>query len=299
MPSNHDFNARSEIPYYYSPEEKHELLRNCLALKDHRVAIAAYFDTHEDAGERGNFIRSYFDSTYVEHILTSGQRVGYRAYEDLLTIWRGSYLSREKEVFLRWNTVANTIYGMMLMEEWLAPEERPLPSEGEQLALIEGAGKAGKKNLAIPQAAIDYVLCSCGDWKKFSIYEYMQSEPDEGDAAKFFKSLYGQGGRSDAIPGSNLWEDYDGKGITIKELEDKENRIQMTLQWPKVVRRVRELIKADRYLSASEKERYPAFLREGEARKARGEIAEEFRAIVREYKDTVQTLGKEDLLTDR
>ena len=40
---HHDFNARSDMDYYYQDGEKSELLRTCDALKDHRTEIAAFF----------------------------------------------------------------------------------------------------------------------------------------------------------------------------------------------------------------------------------------------------------------
>ncbi len=122
--SGHDFDARNELPYYYAPDEKNELLRNCLALKDHRKEIAAFFEAHEDREERGNFMKGFFDNTYVEHILANGERVGYRAYDDLLTIWHGSYLSRDKEDFLPWWRVVSAIEGQLLMDVWLSPRRK-------------------------------------------------------------------------------------------------------------------------------------------------------------------------------
>ena len=114
--SGHDINARSDVPYFHEDHEKNELLRNSDALKDHKLEIATFFAEHDDRRECGDFIKTYFDNTYVEHILESGQRVGYRAYDDMLTMWRGSYPSREKEVFMHWWQVANDIYGQILME---------------------------------------------------------------------------------------------------------------------------------------------------------------------------------------
>lgn len=102
------------MDYYYQDGEKSELLRTCDALKDHRTEIAAFFAEHSDGRERGDFIKSFFNNTYVEMILSNGQRAGYRAWDDVLTLWRGAYLSREREVFMRWPTVADSIYGMIL-----------------------------------------------------------------------------------------------------------------------------------------------------------------------------------------
>ena len=90
------------MDYYYQDGEKSELLRTCDALKDHRTEIAAFFAEHSDGRERGDFIKSFFNNTYVEMILSNGQRAGYRAWDDVLTLWRGAYLSREREVFMRW-----------------------------------------------------------------------------------------------------------------------------------------------------------------------------------------------------
>ena len=129
--SGHNYNGPSEVPYYHDEDEKAELLRNCIALKDHRKEIATFFAGHENRKERGNFIKSFFDNTYVEHILESGQRVGYRAYDDLLTMWRGSYLSREKEDFISWERIANKIYGLILLNEWLSPDEQLLTKNGD------------------------------------------------------------------------------------------------------------------------------------------------------------------------
>ena len=132
--SHHDFDAHTDIPYYHEDSEKLELLRVSDALKDHRIEIAAFFEAHEDRKERGDFIKGFFDNTYVEKILSNGQRAGYRAWDDVLDLWRGAYLSREKEDFLRWPHVADAIQGMILLGQWLDPEERPLPSEAEQIA---------------------------------------------------------------------------------------------------------------------------------------------------------------------
>lgn len=253
-PSGHDFNARTDIPYYHYDAEKQELLRTCDALKNHRVTIAAYFADHEDSKERGNFIKSFYDNTYVEKILSNGQRAGYRAYDDVLTMWRGAYLSREMETFMRWESVASTIHGMMLMEQWLDPDERPLPSEGEQMTLIEEAQSEKDNAFVLPQSAIDYVLAGGSGFSegKLRIYEQFQKGESAEDNIKFLKREYGIGGHSDAIPGTGIWEDYDGKGITLKNGDNV-----VLLKWPKVEKRIRELISLGRYLPEKDAELNP------------------------------------------
>ena len=293
--SHHDFDAHTDIPYYHEDSEKQELLRVSDALKDHRIEIAAFFEAHEGRKERGDFIKGFFDNTYVEKILSNGQRAGYRAWDDVLNLWRGAYLSREKEMFLRWPHVADTIYGMILLDQWLDPEERPLPSEAEQITFIEQAEREKREVFTLPQEAIDYVLCggsgvSAG---KFRIYEQFQKQESKQENIKFLRDEYGIGGRSDAIPGSGYWEDHDGKGITIsRDLQDPNGKYKIT--WAKVEKRIGELIAADRYLNRAEKEQYPAYRADVQRRTERWKIAKEIRSIIDDYVDFKTQLGEKD-----
>lgn len=292
--SGHNYNGPSEVPYYHEDDEKAELLRNCIALKDHRKEIATFFAEHEDRRERGNFIKGFFDNTYVEHILESGQRVGYRAYDDLLTMWRGSYLTREKEDFMSWERIANKIYGLMLLHEWLSPDEQSLPTVGEQISLIEENKNAKDKKFVLPQEAIDYVLCRGSDYSqsKLRIYEQFSKQESKEKNIAFLKSEYGTGGHSNALPESGYWEQHDGKGIKVyKGIGDEQKSV--LLPWNKVEKRIGELIEADRYLTAADKEAYPKYKREKMLRNERYELMREFRSIYEDYNDFERQLGNE------
>ena len=235
------------------------------------MTIAAYFSEHEDRKERGNFVKSFFDGVPVEKTLSNGQTAGYRAYDDLLHLWRGNYESREAEVYIRWQMVADDIYGMILTEQWLSPDERPLPTEGEQVSMLAETQAEKSTAFTLPQAAIDYVLTHGSGYShgKYRIYEQFQKGETAEENVRFLKNEYGIGGHSDAIPGTGYWEDHDSKGILIRpNLRDEGS---VLLRWPKVEKRIRELIAADRYLSNAEKEAYPEYLNE---RSLRAEAAE-------------------------
>ena len=114
----------------------------------------------------------------------------------------------------------------------------------------------------LPQAAIDYVLTHGSGYShgKYRIYEQFQKGESAEENVRFLKNEYGIGGHSDAIPGTGYWEDHDSKGILIRpNLRDEGS---VLLRWPKVEKRIRELIAADRYLSNAEKEAYPEYLKE-------------------------------------
>ena len=296
--SHHDFDARTDIPYYHEDSEKQELLRISDALKDHRTEIAAFFEAHEGRKERGDFIKGFFDNTYVEKILSNGQRAGYRAWDDVLNLWRGTYLSREKEEFLRWPHVADTIYGMILLHQWLDPDERPLPSEAEQVSLIEQAEAEKASAFILPQEAIDYVLCGRYSPSKLRIYDQYQKQESRQENAKFLKAEYGIGSYSNAIPNSGFRADHDSKGITIsRDYGDPDGKFLLT--WAKAEKRIGELIAAGRYLNRAEQEQYAAYREQTAVREARSKIHDDFYGIVCDYKAFVSESKITDKTPDR
>jgi N12 class adenine-specific DNA methylase len=286
--SGHDFNHSSEIPYFHETNEKNELLRSGFALKKHRQEITAFFASHVGETERGDFIKSFFDNAYNEMELKSGTRAGYKAYADVLHLWRGKYLSREKEDYLRWPYVANIINGMILMDEWLEQSEKPLSTQAEQISLIEEAEAEKVSAFSLPQEAIDYILCHGSSYSegKFRILEHFALKLSVDENARFLKQEYGTGGHSDAIPGSSLWENHDSKGITISRgYRGNEDYVEVVLRWPAVAKRIGELIAADRYLNTAEREAYPAYRKGEEDRAVRNKIASEFRSLIYDYND--------------
>ena len=284
-----------DVEYFYQDKEKNELLRTCERLKDHRKEIAAFFASHPDREERGNFVKGFFDNTFYEHILGSGQRVGYRAYDDVLHLWRGAYLSREREEYMRWRAVESRIYGMMLMDTWLDASEKPLPTVEEQQQRIYHADSKDGPGFDLPQAAIDYVLVRGSGVSKGKLrifQQFQKNEPKEANIA-FLKQEYGMGGSSDAIPGSSIWEDHDVNGIRLYRFSptNKEENAEFLVKWPMAEKRIRELIEANRYLSPKEAEAYPQFLRDTEVRQQRHALVEEFRAIIYDYNDFREQVG--------
>lgn len=237
----------------------------------------------------------------MEKILSNGQRAGYRAYDDGLLLWRGAFLTREQEVFLPWPQAADTIHGMMLLDHWLAPDERPLPTVNEQLSLIEQAESEKGSAFVLPQAAIDHVLCGGPAYSARRLRIYAQYQKQQGAQAntRFLKDEYGIGSHSNAIPGSSMWVKYDGKGMTFTLGDLTAPEATVTLTWKQVEKRVGELIAADRYLTPADKEQYQVKLAQDALQAARGEIADEFRSIVIAYKDYAEQHGKPDKTVDR
>lgn len=178
--------------------------------------------------------------------------------------------------------------------------ERPdlrvtLPTVEQQQEIIAEAEEEKSSAFAISQEDIDAILTrgSGIHQGKFRIYEQFLKQDSSENNIAFLKNEYGIGGAYPAVSGRNLDESHDAKGIKISRGRISRPDAEMLLRWNKVEKRIGELIRADRYLSQPEKDFYPAYREQAEARRKRGEISEEFRSIVYDYNDFVAQLGEE------
>lgn len=274
----------SKAPYYHSDEEKNELLRTSDALKGHRTEIASFFADHEDKNERADFIKTFFDNTFTEMILSNGQRAGYRAFDTVLMMWRGSASDPEQRVIMKWSTVADHINGMIVLHEWLSPDEAVLPSVNEQLSLIGEAESKKDSAFVMPQDAIDYVLSSGSGFEDGKRRIYQQFLKQEGTEAnvQFLRREYGIGGHSDAIPGTDYWLEYDAKGLHLSKLHDDGSKA-VNLSWKVVEKRIGELIALGRYLGKAEIERISAEQSSPKADQSTAAPANEEEPVQRRY----------------
>lgn len=274
----------SKAPYFHSDEEKNELLRTGDALKDHRTEIASFFADHEDKNERADFIKMFFDNTFTEMILSNGQRAGYRAFDTVFMMWRGSASDPEQRVIMKWSTVADHITGMIVLHEWLSPDEAVLPSVNEQLSLIGEAESQKDSAFVMPQEAIDYVLSSGSGFEDGKRRIYQQFLKQEGTEAnvRFLRREYGIGGHSDAIPGTDYWLEYDAKGLHLSKLHDDGSKA-VNLSWKVVEKRIGELIALGRYLGKAEIERISAEQSSPKADQSTAAPANEEEPVQRHY----------------
>lgn len=178
--------------------------------------------------------------------------------------------------------------------------ERPdlrvtLPTVEQQQEIIAEAEEEKSSAFAISQEDIDAILTrgSGIHQGKFRIYEQFLKQDSSENNITFLKNEYGIGGAYPAVSGRNLDESHDAKGIKISRGRISRPDAEMLLRWNKVEKRIGELIRTDRYLSQAEKDNYPAYREQAEARRKRGEISEEFRSIVYDYNDFVAQLGEE------
>ena len=142
-----------------------------------------------------------------------------------------------------------------------------LPTVEEQIEMLAEAEDEKSSAFVISQEDIDSVLQRGSGFQngKYHIYRQFQKNEDSKGNIDFLKKEYGTGGGTHYFPDGtqgHTW--YDGKGIAIEKYGSSANP-DLVLSWAKVEKRLRELIKNDRYLNEKEKDHYADYLESEEA----------------------------------
>ena len=137
-----------------------------------------------------------------------------------------------------------------------------LPTVDEQIEMIAEAEDGKASAFAVSQEDIDSVLTEGGNFQngKYRIYRQFQKQEDKKSNIDFLRNEYGTGGGTHTYPdGTDGHEWHDGKGIAI-EKQGSYTKPDLLLSWSKVEKRLRELIKDNRYLNPKEKDHYTDYL---------------------------------------
>lgn len=137
-----------------------------------------------------------------------------------------------------------------------------LPTVDEQIEMIAKAEDEKASAFAISKEDIDSVLqkgSGVADGK-YRIYHQFQKGEDRQKNIEFLKNEYGTGGGTHIFPdgfSGHSW--HDSKGLAIDRNGTYTNH-DLVLKWSQVEKRLREMIKDNRYLNPKEKDHYADYL---------------------------------------
>ena len=137
-----------------------------------------------------------------------------------------------------------------------------LPTVDEQIEMIAEAEDENASAFTISQEDIDSVLqkgSGVADGK-YRIYRQFQKGEDRQKNIEFLKNEYGTGGGTHIFPdgfSGHSW--HDSKGLAIDRNGTYTNH-DLVLKWSQVEKRLREMIKDNRYLNPKEKDHYADYL---------------------------------------
>lgn len=180
--------------------------------------------------ETGRLSRSLADPEFAERIAAEAAEFAERYNEDRSLMRFHFHDPNKLAGALRELSLPRRDYDSLLTE--IAPVIGFITEDEIEASLTSGSSVAGGKG---------------------RIYHAFTSIPALSDKEKadFLKGEYGIGGRSHAVSGSDhSGESHDSKGIELK----KQSCPDVKLSWAQVAKTIQELIRKDRYLTASEKE---------------------------------------------
>ena len=137
-----------------------------------------------------------------------------------------------------------------------------LPTIDEQIEMIAEAEDEKASAFAVSQEDIDAVLVKGNSVAngKYRIYHQFQKQEDKKKNIDFLKREYGTGGFFvDFSDGTEGYVWYSGKGISI-DRGGISTEHDLVLSWSKAEKRLRELVKDNRYLNPKEKDHYADYL---------------------------------------
>jgi len=116
----------------------------------------------------------------------------------------------------------------------------------------------------ITQDEVDAYLARGGSYSdgRLATYSFFLNHEDNKERADFLKNQYGIGGQSHALSGADdSHSEHDGKGLRLERGNYGNPAAKVELTWTKVAQRVDYLINSDKYMTAEDFARMPAYER--------------------------------------
>lgn len=257
-----DVDSGTHCPYVVTDDKINQILANA-HLKIPKAEVKRYFELEKEPLKRAEFIKNSFENVYVG-IFIGTQMYGYKAFENGLLLWKGNFLSRDTESFISWEDLTYHYDSMILLHQ-LNDREKYLPSEKEQMTLLDEENSKEIPELEFSQEFIDKYFQTRHTETKYAIYRQFQKSLSTTENINYIKNMYGLSGSSYIIRGSGIGYTADSKGLTLYR-GNLENRKEKLLKWNYVEKRIKELISLNRYLNPKELREYPAWLGEEQER---------------------------------
>ncbi len=252
-------------------ELKKSILCSDNYLHHKRTEIAGYFQVETNTILQEEYLKNSYRMNEFSELLIGDVRVGYRADEDGITLWKGSYLSREAESRLSWNEARYLVNSYMEDGVYLLPGEEAerIETDGmfqqmdlftmfsEQVGAI--AVKQAEENsivplMEIPREQIADILRTGGgrDNSRERIYaKYTQGKTPE-EMAAFLQKEYGNTGKGFEFDGKQISVWFDENGMRAGYGTSATEQTVFSMSWQEIEKEVRNLVEQGEYLSSNE-----------------------------------------------
>ncbi|MGL5254035.1 MAG: DEAD/DEAH box helicase family protein, partial [Brevinema sp.] len=260
------------LDFVTTDEKSEEYLTAILShdthFKNKLEEISAYFSVNFSSDKRAEYMSQNFGDAFVE-IMHNDTRLGYKATDNGLTVWKGSYLSRAAESTLSWDLVQGLTNNLVLPNFRKEHAEKTtqislFPSVEQQIENIATV-KADElssafsvienvivENSSIPLDVVDKIIstgnCERREFSLPLIAGHFAYTTDLQYNAKFLENHYGTGGKGFEIDKQkySVWFNENGMQIA-KGTSVRLSRSKITLSWEQVAEKVRGLLEDGRF----------------------------------------------------
>ena len=244
--------------FYVVVDEKINLiLANTPHLKVDNRHIVDYFKNETDRNKRAEYLKGIFNNDYTG-VMINDTMYGYKTFDNGVLFWKDKFLTRDTESLVSWEDLTDHYSAMILLNQ-LKTVEKPLKGVDEQISLIDSID-IPLNDIEISQEFLDRYLQEVSLNFRYRIYEEFSKNLATKDNIDFLKESYGLGGTTHTIRGSGIGESHDFKGITFNRGYLDNTARKQFFSWSQIEKRIKELIKVDRFLSSKELEEYPNWL---------------------------------------
>ena len=131
---------------------------------------------------------------------------------------------------------------------------------GGQLAFLDDLAEEKTSAFSFSQEVIDYVIREGKGflYEKHRIYSYFLQGHTTKEKADFLKEEYGTGGHTPILAGVDIGENHNAKGLELYRAY-RDDGEKILLSWTQVVKRIEELIAANRYMTQKELDFIPEY----------------------------------------
>ena len=236
--------------------------------------IAGVMLFEPDKGKQTEYIKNSYRHKEFTEFYIGEERAGYRADENGLTVWKGSYLNRTAEATVSWETVRDSIAfymekGEYLKEgqipQWEEPKETEVyqqlslfPTIEEQIGTIEAA-QAGEKYImpaafSLPQEQLEAILRTGGgrDNSRSRIYAKYQQGKTPEEMAEFLKNEYKTTGKGFDFGKNPISVWFNESGMSIGYGMSAKEAPVAVMGWKEVEGVIRSMVENGSYMGANE-----------------------------------------------
>lgn len=289
----------STLPQISDPESLIQILRHGDFLRHSKEEIVSFLTSDKSDAEKAEYVKSAYPPLLFAEFYKQGteDHLGYRADDEGLLLYTGSFTSRTAENRMDWAFVTRLIEALITDKNYL---DKPVVKENHQMSLfdtdmpeVQTVAESEPKPIAdtskqmrISQEVIDEFLRLGGCTKKSNqyIYEYYRRANNQKENIDFLKREYETDNVGVVVNDRKYAVNWDENGVRISTGEKVSEITSIFLPWESIDKRIRELMELGQYLSEGEAETSAEAWREFVGRNAAFLYNSYFEKIPSEYK---------------